>query len=81
MWEILGTSSNYNDMRALSEQELANRDAAQWRALRQAEPSYHAALMAMNWQPHQRPLDERFADFKVRLAAAIAKHANTSEPD
>lgn len=39
---------------------------------RLGEANYLAGLA--QYQPHQRPLDERFADFKIRLAAACAKH-------
>jgi hypothetical protein len=80
MWEILGVATNYNDMRALSVQELADRSASQWEAIRPANRSIDYYLGMTNWQPPQRPLDERFADFKARLAAAIAKRANTSSP-
>lgn len=35
-----------------------------------------ASTVWLNWPPtREKPLDERFADFKVRLAAAIAKRS------
>lgn len=40
-----------------------------------AFPDQYWRLMS-SWNPApERPLDERFADFKIRLAAAMAKRA------
>ena len=70
------------DLRALSTDELEALQIKQMWAMQQAyDPleslNYLSALNA--YRPPERPLDERFAEFKVRLAAAIAKRANPSQ--
>jgi hypothetical protein len=57
--------------RAMSADEIVKMQISQQIALQQAvrPPSYLQGLA--NYQPPQRPLDERFADFKLRLAAAV----------
>lgn len=76
--DLYGFPVNANDMRALSPTELQKRMNDQYVLMSQAKISpYYAAGTQNFWQiePEQRPLDERFADFKVRLAAALAKRA------
>lgn len=73
---LLGPSFGYAvdpaQMRALSRAELDQRIASLQNSLRPAAPSA-IGLMLTNYQPLQQPLDERFADFKIRLAAAIER--------
>lgn len=64
--------------RALSAVEITAIQAAQANMVMQAQPkaSFAFEQLFANWQctrSPERPLDERFADFKVRLAAAIAR--------
>jgi hypothetical protein len=67
------------DPRALSEQELANMASRDfWRA---QQATLNTGLASLNYfRPAEKPLvekplDERFADFKIRLSAAQAKRA------
>lgn len=65
-------------MRPLSPGELNVLQLQQLQSMAQA-PLNDAALRGMvNFRPYpdppQRPLDERFADFKVRLSAALKRH-------
>jgi hypothetical protein len=64
-----------NDARAMSEDEILRWQISQQSGMRQADvwPYWYSQGLAQ-YQPPQRPLDERFADFKVRLAAAVERH-------
>jgi hypothetical protein len=73
LFRSCGISTNPVDQRALSQEELLIMMGRQTYAMQQAcrPASYIQALQ--QYQPPQRPLDDRFADFKVRLAAAIER--------
>jgi hypothetical protein len=66
-------------MRALSKEEISQMQNANLAAAQQArvQPYEYEAMrnhLFARWPAEQiKPLDERFADFKVRLAAAVAK--------
>jgi len=62
-----------DEARGLSETELNNLYAENIMAMRPAPPSLELALLAANHQPYRAQLDERFADFKKRLAEAMTK--------
>jgi len=71
-------------MRPLSPGELNVLQLQQLQSMAQA-PVNDAALRGMvNFRPYpdppQRPLDERFADFKVRLSAALKRHGIPENP-
>ena len=67
-----GYASNASDMRALSPEELHQYQIQNLAASQQAKPDPMWYLQLAQYQrPDPRPLDERFADFKKRLAAAI----------
>jgi len=71
-----GYIADPQQQRALSFAEIAAMQAARANlALQvQAKPSMASMRLLVNFRrPPQRPLDERFADFKVRLAAAIER--------
>jgi hypothetical protein len=72
-FDLFGSLSGYvGDARAMSETEIANWQASQMLGARQAKWPLSYLQGLAQYQPHnQRPLDERFADFKVRLAAAL----------
>lgn len=63
------------DCRAMSPDEILLMQFHQQAAMQQAvwPPSYFQGLAQYRPFP-ERPLDERFADFKIRLAAALKKH-------
>lgn len=80
LFESTGIAVNPSDMRAMTEAELNQRYIANLDAMRPAQFGYAHSLAAMNWQPYrapEKPLDERFADFKVRLATALANRITT----
>ena len=70
---------NESGMRALSQTELQKRQIAQNAMMSQALLTPIGTLAYLNYQnclrpaPERRPLDERFADFKLRLANALEK--------
>lgn len=82
IFDLYGLPVNPLDMRALSENEIWKLQCANMAAMQQAAVQPYQAAAMTNWlfarRPDDKPLDERFADFKVRLAAAIAKQAKTS---
>lgn len=62
------------DPRARCAAEIQKRQVANVNAMLNASSSiYGDTLAAANWRPFEKPLDERFADFKIRLAAAIER--------
>ena len=65
-------------MRAMTADEILRMQGEQARAMQNAWPKYHNSLsylgMTAGYQPPQRPLDERFADFKIRLTQALKHH-------
>lgn len=71
IFESYGIVTDPRQMRALTDLELANRSAQQWQAISPALHSFEVERGMMNWQSPQLPLDERYADFKARLAAAL----------
>lgn len=70
-------------MRAMTADEILKMQFEQQRAMQNAWQEYHhnsLSYLSMNFgYAPPRPLDERFAEFKTRLAAAIAKRANPSQ--
>jgi hypothetical protein len=71
-----------DDMKAMTAEEILKMQFDQQRAMQNAWPSYDHSLsylgMDFSYQRPQKPLDERFAEFKFRLAAAVAKRASPS---
>lgn len=77
LFETLDICVNPMDARALSKQEIAEMCEAQLQSMAQAQrdPSREWAMLRNWFAPvDTRPLDERFADFKKRLAAARVKY-------
>lgn len=74
LFDLPRIAINANDARALSPDEILRYQAANSAAMQQGSRSlaYWSSLQNIKLLP-DKPLDERFADFKVRLAAAIAK--------
>ena len=68
---------NPMDAQALTVEQIQLMQAKNSVRMQQARFSpYQAAMLRNAWQPSpvpDKPLDERFADFKVRLAAAIER--------
>jgi len=64
--------------RALTADEILRMHVGQAMAMQNAWPKYQNRLSyfgaMVGYQPTQRPLDERFSEFKERLAAARARH-------
>jgi len=81
LFEIGGIAINALDARAMTAQELATREAANAVAMQNAfingfnsTKQLSWLLGLQNWNPYpENPLNERFADFKIRLAAALEK--------
>lgn len=83
LFGMSGYVVNPLDMRAMTEDEISQMQGSQQTATqnlfwhnqlaRQADISN--GLSGYYPSPPQKPLDDRFADFKERLAAAIAKRA------
>ena len=61
------------EARAMSADEIMNYQMSMNLGIGQATFPDHYWRLQSNYKETQRPLDERFADFKVRLAAAIAR--------
>lgn len=62
------------DCRAMTADEILQMQVNQHAATQQAIWPL-SFIQGMNqYRPPERPLDERFADFKIRLAAAIERH-------
>lgn len=76
----LGIVTDPSQLRPLTEAELDALYLKNLSDMRPASPSTIAAyaLMTQNYRYPEKPLDERFADFKVRLAAAIEKRKVSS---
>lgn len=69
------------DARALSAEEIERAQIANAKWAQQATFGPEHYRLMMNWappKPEPQPLDERFADFKKRLAAALEKRGLTS---
>ncbi|RZN21947.1 hypothetical protein [Bradyrhizobium sp. Leo121] len=62
------------DVRAMSEEEIKAYQIANLAKAQNVPLTQQNYLGMLNWNPNPKPLDERFADFKVRLAAALAKY-------
>ena len=75
LFEFTGVVVNPMDVQALTAEQIQNMQARDAIRMQPAQFSPYQAALAQNiWQPlpvPEKPLDERFADFKVRLAAAI----------
>jgi hypothetical protein len=73
--DLMGFPIDAFDMRALSPEEIQKYQMANLCAQQQAAvPDWTYWRQLAQYQPvDPRPLDERFADFKRRLAAAIEK--------
>lgn len=73
----LGCVTDPNQMRALTQGELEKLALSNYNAMMNCIPrEYYSYSMLTQYQPPQPPqppLDGRFADFKVRLAAAIER--------
>jgi hypothetical protein len=69
----LGIVTDPSQLRPLTETQLEANYRRNLEGMRPATPSLAYLLSMQNYQPPERPLDERFADFKVRLAAAISR--------
>ena len=64
------------DARAMTPEEIVKYQMSMNAAIGQATfPDHYWRLLSNYPAPDPRTLDERFADFKVRLAAAIARRA------
>jgi hypothetical protein len=65
-----------SDLMAMTADEILEMQLQQQRAMQQAyrSNSFDYLWGMTNYEPPRQPLDERFADFKVRLAAAIERH-------
>jgi hypothetical protein len=75
---ISGIPLNAFDARAMTADEIQKWQSSNMVAMQQADLSkyanpYNSLSNVMNWRLPEKPLDERFADFKSRLAIAIAK--------
>lgn len=81
LFESYGIATDSSQLRAMSAEEILAHQIKQQIAWQQATPdSYSMEMNITNWMPPERPLDERFADFKVRLAAAIEQHERKKGP-
>lgn len=74
--ELIGFQPGYafdpNGARALSEREMGYNQLCQLQGMQQAAVSSDYLRCLGQYKPFpEKPLDERFADFKVRLAAAV----------
>lgn len=78
LFESYGVVTSPQQARALSEQEIVAMQQTRALDMQQAKPSSAYYLLAQNWRPPEKPLDERFADFKVRLAAALERRKLTN---
>lgn len=82
IFDMYGIAVSSHDMRALSSEEIQKIQYANMSAMQQAavQPNLYDALRNISlWpMPQEKPLDERFADFKLRLAAALAKYSLNS---
>ncbi len=73
---ITGHSIDQRDLRPLTNEEIQQMQLAQLHGVQNCQNPYNN--LSGNYIPYQtiqRPLDERFADFKVRLAEAIDRRA------
>ena len=75
LFELPTCAGNPFDARAMSPEEIEKYQIQNLRGSQQAirDPSWYLQL-AQYQRPDPRPLDERFADFKKRLATALEKH-------
>lgn len=71
-YQLFGFGS---DLQALSADQILQMQLRNQVAMQQGiwPLSYLQGLA--QYQPPQRPLDERFSDFKLRLAAAVERHS------
>lgn len=81
-FDLYGIPLNAFDVRALNPDEIYKLQAANAVAAQQAvrDPLQEAKYLAnlVQYQPPRRPLDERFEDFKKRLAIALDRHGLTA---
>jgi hypothetical protein len=65
-----------NDARAMSENEMLEWQVSQQKAMLQTHNLPNLYLQGLaQYNPYpEKPLEERFANFKVRLAAAVERH-------
>lgn len=74
LFRIEGFAASAADMRALTEEEIIDYQISNLARSQQAKPNAGYWMLMSNYRPqYEKPLDERFADFKVRLAQALAK--------
>lgn len=71
------------DMRAMTADQILQMQCQQQWAMQQAYAPHSLSYLSGSaqyrpLQPPQRPLDERFAEFKIRLAAALEKRVHRS---
>jgi hypothetical protein len=72
--ELSGVPLNVTDMRAMTPEEIGKLQVQQFQAMQLVVPSLDYMRGLQNYLPAEtRSLDERFADFKSRLEAAVAK--------
>ena len=72
IFDLYGFPVNPGDMQALSESEISEIQYANAVRMQNANQAQANVLGAVNaFRPADKPLGERFADFKVRLAVAI----------
>jgi len=73
--DLMGIPLDAFSVRAVSPEEIQKYQMANLANAQQAKPDWRLfSQMAQYQRPDSRPLDERFAYFKKRLAAAIEKH-------
>lgn len=76
---LSGIPLNPSDLRPLTDKEISNLQYATAHLTQQADfgPNYWLQLSNSTWplgrSVPEKPLDERFADFKIRLASARSK--------
>ena len=77
LFDSYGIVVNPMDAQALTAEQIQKMQVENAIKMQQTQFSpYQAAMLQNIWQPSaipEKPLDERFADFKVRLSAAIER--------
>jgi hypothetical protein len=77
IFQPLGVVTDPSQQRAMSQAEIEQMQIAQIRSMIQAQQPFNRHYDVSNFfrEPRdQRPLDERFADFKRRLADAVERN-------
>jgi hypothetical protein len=75
LFNFAGIPLKPDEMRPLSEDEIRSYQISNLAKAQQAKPDVNYWNLMSNYAAFnaEKPLDERFADFKLRLAAAIDK--------